>query len=412
MINKRNLKKIFSLICLPLSLVAVNYEDFLLGNLDGFRPKLIDDGYEIKAKHVFDFYDDFSGSIKSGSAYFGRFQIDSTFDLEKLIDLSGSKISIGAIHQYGTHHYNSERFGLLTGPSSIESRRMTKLTNIEFEQQLMNGDFRYKFGKIDGVASFGNQEYGSVFMNLELDYVPRIILQPKRGTNLPFYPGTKWGGLIEYRNSFSHDSYGYARAGIYDSNNYNVYEDDENGLNLDFSGPNVYAVELGLRKKGPADSYLKVGAHWNKGNFEPVNGDPKVLKGNTNFYLSGGKTIYNLTNDGERHIDASFMLLHSPSDRNLYNKQITGIIRVVGPLAKYPKDELGIGLVASFFSNECLVSPSNENPNEEYVIEVSYKRKPRPWLLLQPSFQIVRNPYGNSSRSSVYIFGFRSVINF
>lgn len=406
---------IWTLTLAPLSalLFANDYTETLLGDFGGSRTSLADSGLEIKAKHIFDVYDDLSGAPHTGASYFGRLQVDTTFDLDKYFGFSGATLAIGGIHQYGHHFYNRRTFDILTNPSSIESQQFTRLTNLSLNQELMDGMLSYKIGKIDGVAEFGLQEYSTVFMNLELDYVPRIILQPSTGTNLPFHPGEKWGAVMEYRTSINPNNTSYLKIGIFDTNNYNVYEDDPNGLNLDYSGPLAYALEMGIRQSGPATSYAKIGAHWNEGSFADLSSANTSIQENNNYlvYFGAGKTIAQFGTNPARHLDGSVMWSYAPANRNLYHQQLTALLRAVGPLANRPLDELGFGAVVSFLSDH-YARRNQLRMNEEYILELSYKTKLTPYFSIQPGFQAIHRPKGDKDRDTIYLATLRTVITF
>lgn len=406
---------IWTLTLAPLSalLSANDYTANLLGDFGGSRTSLADGGFDIKAKHILDVYDDISGAPKTGATYFGRLQIDAALDLDKYLGFSGATLAIGGIHQYGHHFYNRRTFDVLTNPSTIESRQFTRLTNLSLNQELMDGMLSYKIGKIDGVAEFGLQEYSTVFMNLELDYVPRIILQPSTGTNLPFHPGEKWGTVVKYQTDTDPNNTSYLKIGFFDTNNYNVYEDDSNGLSFDYSGPLASALEIGIRRPGPATSYAKIGAHWNEGSFPDLSSATTSTRVNNNYvvYAGAGRTIAQFGTNQARHLDGSVMWSYAPKDRNLYHQQLTALLRAVGPLANRPLDELGIGAVVSFLSDH-YARRNSLSMNEEYIFEISYKTMLKPYFTIQPGFQAIHRPKGDKNRDTIYLATLRTVITF
>jgi carbohydrate-selective porin OprB len=250
-------------------------------------------------------------------------------------------------------------------------------------------------------------------MNLELNYLPRIIIQPSTGTNLAFHPGQKWGFVTKYQINKDPNDTKYIKFGLFDTNNYKVYEDDENGLSFDYTGPLAYALELGIHKPGPATSFAKVGAHWNEGSFPDLSSVSTGAKINNNylFYFSLGRTLAQFGARDKTHLDGSIMWSYAPADRNLYNQQLTCALRLVGPFASRPKDEIGLGSIMSFLSND-YAKKNNLAMNEEYTVELSYKAKISPFFTIQPGIQAVFNPKGNNNRSDLYLATVRTVITF
>lgn len=396
---------------LALSTLSYGQNDspHLLGDWGGVRSDLESKGITFDIYHIFDVYDDFSGAAESGTAYFGRQRVAVDIDLETLADWNNSYISMSAVHQYG-HNYNRSRFGILTNPSSIEGNDTTRLANIYFGQDLAEGMLSYKIGKVDGVGEFGAQEYGSTFMNDEFAYVPNAMF----GSALPFDPAQKLGLIVTYRPL---DNGTYLKGGIFDSNDLDAYANDDHGFDLSWDGPVAYAAEIGYQSDATQTAnpaFVKLGIHYNTGNFD------KFLSANQSddnylLYLSVGQTIYQFDRSGDRHLDASLTWTQAPDDRNVYANEVTALLRAVGPFSGRPDDELGLGLVAAFLSDdysEASTLGGGPSANEEYTVELTYKAAITPWFQLQPSLQAVINPAGNSDRDTVWIAGLRSVVHF
>jgi porin len=385
---------------------------YLFGDWGGARSDLAESGVTLDIYHIFDVYDDFSGASRSGTTHFGRQRVAANFDLEKLLGWESAVFSISGVDQYG-NNYNRSRFGVLTNPSSIEGADTTRLANIWFKQALFDGQLSYKVGKLDGVGEFGVQEFGGTFMNDELAYVPNAIF----GTGLPFDPAQKLGLVLEYRPADTTDTDGlYLKAGVFDSNDSDAYRDDHNGLDFDWSGPVAYAGEIGYRSSADAKPlFIKLGMHYNTDDFADLSNPGTTVDNNTLVYLSAGKTLYNLDRTGKRYIDASFSYNYAPEDRNTYHHQVTAIVRAIGPFDSRPHDELGIGLIAAFLSDDysdVSVAAGGPSADAEYTIELAYKAAITPWLVIQPDLQVVIDPAGDDSRDPVWIAGLRTVITF
>jgi len=379
----------------------------LLGDWGGARTQLAEDGVTFDVFHTYDVYDDLDGALDGGNNHFGRLRARMTLDLDKLIGFENAKFVISGVHQYG-RNYNRSGFGVFTNPSSIEGAETTRLAEFWLEQTLAEGAFTYRIGKIDAVGAFGNQEYGSSFMNDEFAYVPNAIF----GSALPFDPAEKLGLIATWvMHKPSNSSNVYLKGGVFDTNELDAYYDDHNGLRASWEGPVGYAAEIGYKDNGSADSmpsFLKVGMHYNTGDFSTYLGSAK--SNDYLVYTSIGRTLKYLDTGKVRHLDASLMWVYSPEDRNLYHHELTAILRMVGPFASRPNDEVGLGFIAAFLSND-YSETQVADANEEYTLELSYKAKVTGWLTLQPSLQYVKNPMGNNDRDDVIITGIRGVIN-
>lgn len=382
---------------------------YLFGDWGGARTELADKGVTFSLFHTFDVYDDFSGAADSGTAYFGRQRVSIDLDLDKLLGWENSYISMSGVHQYG-NNYNRSRFGVFTNPSSIEGTETTRLANIYFGQSLFDGQLNYQIGKVDAVGAFGSQEYGSSFMNDEFAYVANAIF----GSGLPYDPAQKLGLIVEYQPAGTQV---YIKGGVFDSSNSDAYSDDHNGLSFDREGPVAYAAEIGYRsapKQSDKPGFIKLGVHYNTDDFADYLGNDDH-DSNHLIYLSAGRTLHYFDGQQQRRIDGSLTWVHAPEDRNLYADELVLALRAIGPFAARPDDELGLGLVAAYLSDDySQASQSNggAEAEEEYTIELSYKASITPWFQLQPSLQAVMNPAGETDRDTVWIAGLRTIITF
>ncbi|MGE9295161.1 MAG: carbohydrate porin, partial [Puniceicoccales bacterium] len=347
-------KYVLSMACLATLAGSANAEDettfftqpYLTGDWFGVRSDLEDEGVSFDFNNTFDYYDDISGALASGGTYFGRARATMNLDLEKLIGLPNAKVSVGGITQYGKN-YNRTRFGVLTNPSSIEGVDTTRFANIWFEQTLFDDFVTYRIGKVDGVGNFGAQPYGGTFMNDELAYIPNLLF----AAGLPFDPAQQLGAIVTLRPFEDTEFQGlYVKAGVFNTNNSNAIIFDDIGTDFTWDGPVAIAGEVGYEFGDAKPGYAKAGVHHNFGTFNEVNSANRS-RGNTLFYANVGQTLWNLDMDGERHIDASLSLNYAPKEEvNVYNFEMTALIRAIGPFEARPIYEVGIGFIAAWLS--------------------------------------------------------------
>ncbi|WP_309399141.1 carbohydrate porin [Cerasicoccus maritimus] len=413
-------KLILPLACLaPFAGSAQSDEDiltreYLLGDWYGARSDLAEEGVTFDFSNTFDYYDDLSGALQSGGTYFGRARATLNLDLEKLVGLEGAKFSVGGISQYGKN-YNRTRFGILTNPSSIEGVDTTRFANIWFEQTLFDDFVTYRIGKVDGVGNFGAQPYGGTFMNDELVYIPNLLF----GAGLPYDPAQQLGAIVTLRPFEDSSLKGlYVKGGVFNTNNSNAIIYDDIGADFTWDGPLAIAGEVGYNfGESPADKpgYIKAGIHHNFGTFDEINSTNRS-RGNTLFYANAGQTLWLLNETGERHVDASLSLSYAPKERvNVYNFEMTALLRAIGPFEARPQDEAGVGFIAAWLSDDFNNASSAAGVNtsgNEFTVELTYKARVTPWFVVQPDIQVVVNPGGSASRDPVYIAGIRNVVTF
>lgn len=386
--------------------------DYLLGDWFGYRTDLAARGVTFDFSHTFDVYGNADGGDRYATEYFGRQRFTADVDLEKLVDWNGFSFHATGVSQYGPN-YAATRIGLYTTPSSIEGRETSRLGQIWVGWSSPSDRFSIKAGKLDGVAEFGLQEYGSSFMNLELAYVTNLTF----ANGLPFDPAGKPGVVVEYSPFATGAASGlYVKGGVFAGNDNDAYAHDQHGFNFEVRGPTVVAGEIGYRGEGVKGlpAVLKAGFHQNFGDWTDVR-DGSIHDDNWLVYVNANQTLFNLDETGSRHIDAGATVSVVPEDRNSAELQITAMVRAVGPFAARPRDELGLGVVTSRFSSDwaaASVAAGGPDYDRETTVELSYKAVLRPWLIVQPDLQYVFNPRGIDEADDAFIVGLRTVINF
>jgi porin len=386
---------------------------FLTGDWFGLRPSLKDRGVTFDLFEIYDVYGNVSGGDHRALEYFGRTRLTMDIDLNKLVGWKGGEFYVSAVSQQG-ENFAKTKIDVYTNPSSIEGKQTTRLAEIWFQQKLFGDAVSIKIGKIDGVAEFGLQEIGSTFMNDELNYVTNQTFT----AGMPFDPAGKPGAVLTVK-PFEGPILGglYAKTGIFAGNDDNAYYLDDTGTSFAIREPAVLAAEIGWRT--PEQSNLlpgvyKVGMHYNFGDTPRF--DNTVALGNYFVYGNASQTLLFFDAEKTRHFDAGFTFSGAPGDRNENFFEATAILRVIGPCASRPKDEIGIGFIVSNFSQDfsdaSLASGGPDLGGSEKTLEVTYKIQINRWFNLQPDVQFVFDPEGNSRRSTVVILGLRTYVIF
>lgn len=386
---------------------------FLTGDWGGVRQNLEDNGITFDLFETFDFYGNVTGGDHRALEYFARTRLTMDVDLEKLMGWKGGEFYISAVTQQG-ENFAKTKMNLYTNPSGIEGKQTTRLAEIWLQQKFFGEKIALKIGKIDGVNEFGVQELGSAFMNDELNYVTNQTFT----AGMPFDPAGKPGAVLTLKPFDGAVASGfYGKVGIFAGNDNNAYFLDDTGTSFAIRPPAVLGAEIGF--KTPKDSGLlpgtyKVGMHYNYGNTTRFDGT--VADNNWFIYGIASQTLHYMDVEKNRHIDAGFSLGGAPGDRNKNYLEATAIVRITGPFASRPLDEIGLGFIISNFSHD--FSEQNQlagGPDvagSEKTIEISYKAQINRWLLLQPDVQIVVDPIGDTHRSTALLLGMRTVILF
>jgi porin len=386
---------------------------YLTGDWFGLRPTLEDRGITFDLFETFDFYGNVSGGDHRALEYFSRTRLTMDIDLNKLVGWKGGEFYVSAVTQQG-ENFAKTKIDVYTNPSSIEGKETTRLAEIWLQQKLFDDKVVIKIGKIDGVAEFGLQEIGSTFMNDELNYVTNQTFT----AGMPFDPAGKPGVVISV-NPLEGPILGglYAKTGIFAGNDDNAYYLDDIGTSFAIRDPAVLAAEIGWRtpeKSNLLPGVYKVGMHYNFGNTPRF--DSTVALGNYFVYGNASQALHYFDTEKTRHIDAGFTFSGAPGDRNENYFEATAILRVIGPCASRPKDEMGVGFIVSNFSHdfsqESLSTGGPDLGGSEKAAELTYKLQVNRWFSPQPDVQFVFDPQGNSNRSTVVILGMRTFVIF
>lgn len=381
---------------------------YLLGDWGGVRTDLASRGVTFDFSNTFDFYDNVSGGEKEAGQHFDRQRFTVDADLEKLWGIKGLSFYATGVSQHGPNH-GHDTMKLYTNPSGIEGAETTRLGEIFFTQKLADGRISIKVGKLDGVGEFGLQELGSTFMNDELGYVPNITF----GSGLAYDPAGKPGVVVAYNDPSGF----YAKAGLYAGNDNNALAHDEHGLSFAVRGPSIVAAEVGYKTPaapGKLPGAYKLGLHYNTGDTAQFSGTG-VASNNRLVYVNASQTVAWLDEKTGRRVDLGATVSFAPEDRNQNATELTAVVRVVGPFASRPLDELGLGLISSDFSDDFAAlstSAGGYRYQRETTLELTYKAKVNAWFTVQPDLQVVRDPLGDSRRSDVLILGFRTIVAF
>ena len=386
---------------------------YLTGDWFGLRPTLEDRGVTFDLFEIFDVYGNVSGGEHRELEWFSRNRFTMDIDLNKLVGWNGADFHITSVTQQGDR-FAKNGIDVYTNPSSIEGVQTTRLAETWLEQKLFDDKVEIKIGKLDGVAEFGLQELGYTFMNDELRYVANEEFT----TGISFDPAGKPAAIITFKPLEGPILSGfYAKTGVFAGNHDSAYYLDKTGLSFAIRDPAILAGEIGWRTPEKSDllpGVYKAGFHYNFGDTPRFNG----AEAPDNYFIYGNasQTLHFFDAERTRHLDAGFTLSSAPGSRNANYFEATAIVRVIGPCASRPKDEMGVGFIVSNFSHDFSEqSLSGGGPDlggSEKTLELTYQVQANRWCIFQPDMQFVFDPQGNSNRGVVVILGLRTIVTF
>ena len=387
---------------------------FMLGDWDGLRTRLAEEGVTFDFNDIGDLQADVSGSQEHRAIYFGRFRAASDIDFNKLSDFDG-EFFITAICQYG-QNLSADYLHVNTLTSSIAGVQSERMDQMWYNQGLFQDQLKVKIGQIAAVNEFGATDFFDLLFNDELGYAPNLLFQADQ----PFSPSGKpgvvvWGDLSVVTPGL------YVKAGMFTAN-HNPYNPDAWGIRYgnDFEHGYVGAVELGYQEQHTAyDGLYKVGINLTDNSyFNPATDEN--IHGNYTAYALAEKTVYHpLDQDGkldtEKGLDLLLELLKAPEDRNALSYEATFGGRYTGLIPGMDHDKVGFGVIYS--ENSAAFSQAYENLHGhglggETTIELDYQFNPTPWFSLQLDTQCIIQPGGDEERSEITVLGLRTIVHF
>jgi porin len=355
----------------------------LLGDLFGFRRQLADRGISIDPLFTADFASNFhGGNNTNGSAFLHLFNLYFTVNTEPLFGHPGGTFFADLLTQNGQSP--SDEAGDYALVDELDYGGRTQVSEIWFEQKLLDDKLRIKLGKIDADTEFAYAENSFDFSNGGLNYA-----FPNTQFNfMPTAPDPGFGGV-----AFVYPSqYFYSGAGIFDGALVEGYAGDYGPSTLFGSPADLYlASEVGVRF-GVNDNpwRIGVGAVHHTGTFTEFDGGTD--DGNTGFYIVLDATIWKENpGDEEDKQGLGTFLGYNTADSEIteIDQHFTGGLAWTGAIPGRDNDVTGIGASYAHFAGGAGFEDTGE-----LVVEAFYKFSITEFLSVKADLQYIKDPGG------------------
>jgi porin len=168
-----------------------------------------------------------------------------------------------------------------------------------------------------------------------------------------------------------------------------------------------YAVNQGKDAKGLPGIY-KVGAWYETTEFPDwISGVNH--SGNYGIYGVADQTVWK---GAAQSLSVFVRAGAAPSDRNLLSFYIDGGFGFKGLVPGRSDDVLTFGAAYEKVSSKAATAALPTVLDDEVVLELSYQAQLAPWWVLQPDFQYIVHPGGDTSVADAAVIGLRSTIKF
>jgi porin len=401
-----------------------------------WRNSLADRGLALGGTYVADNIANVTGGMSRGAIHFGRLDLSTDADLEKLFGWSGAKFHGNTFWIYG-RGLSRNYIGNLATISEIEARPDIRLYEAYIEQSFWGGALTVKAGQQAADIEFFDSQTDDLFVNGTFGW-PAI-----KATNLPAggpappiaVPGVRVKAKLGEQVT--------AYAAIFNGNPARPGDDgdpqlrDNHGLAFRVSDPPWligqvhFDYNLPLGGNGGLPGNITPGGWYHLGDFDDQRftsaglslADPdgtgiaRKLRRNYGIFAVLEQALYrppagtNTVAEGgaaerKRGVTAFARVAYSPPDRNLIDLYVDGGIGFDGMIESRPLDRFGVAVAymhisrnarqldfdTQFFSG--LPTPVR---TFEGLVEFIYEAHLKPGWLLQPFFQYVFRPSGGVS---------------
>ena len=342
-----------------------------------------------------EFFSVLDGGNGTGTSWQGLADYGADFNLETLLGIRG-----GLVHIHGQSIQGddpSEFVGDINALSNIVAFNTTRLFQVWYEQELMEGSMTLRFGLIDLDDDFMIADSSGLFLNSGFGSLPTQSLNNAAA----IWPIGALGAFLYVEPSENT----YFQMGVYDGN-IGDEEINDDGLHVKLGGVEgfLYMFEAGIISNILGrDGTYKVGGFYHSGE--------EFMNFNTGESVNGNASIYLAINQEIADAFTGWWRLgYSPDEeKNVVSLYTDFGINWMGPFGQRSEDILGIGFLHTDFGSD-YVGANPGVSRTESVLELTYQGVITPWFSIQPDFQIIFNPH--EGRKNAYVFGVRSQIVF
>ena len=338
----------------------------------------------------------------------GSYDLEIGADLQQLLGIEGATFYVHTEGSWSRSDIDATSIGSAFGVNGdAGGRRSMDVTEVWYEQALLDDTLRLRLGKLDIGGGFECRGCpvsfdGSAFANDQTGQFLNSAL-----VNNPTIPFPAQGiGAVLYWNPIE---WWYASVGAIDAQ----ADARETGLNTALHKEDYYffVFETGIAPQldsanGPMQGAYRVGL-WNdpqpKGNSDAS----KNYRDDIGAYLSFDQMLCKENSDPEdgQGTGTFFRYGYANSEKN----DIAGFwsfgLQTTGLVDGRDGDVLGLGYANGIFSNNASTTYTDDN---EDVLEVYYNAQVTPWLNVSPMVQYVADPGGNDTAKDATIFGLRT----
>lgn len=346
----------------------------------------------------------------------GSYDLELSADLEKLLDIEGGRVFMLTEGVWSkSAGIDAPSVGSVFGVNGdARDRRSMDITELWYEQALLDETLRIRLGKMDLTGGF---EHHNCPVSFDCsNYANDETTQFFNGAliNNPTIPFPDYGlGIAVHYNPVGN---WYVSAAVVDAQ----ADIRETGFRTTFHKEDYffYIFETGITPQLPSDNGPLQGAYRAGLWYDPqpkANADyadaGKSYRDDVGLYLTCDQMLLKENNDQQdsQGLGAFFRYGYANSKRNDIANFFSFGFQYQGLFEDRDEDVLGLGFAHGVFSNSASATYTDDY---ESALELYYSAQLTPWLAVSPSIQYVANPGGDKNISDAVVLGVRTQMSF
>jgi len=341
--------------------------------------------------------------------YSGSYNLELEFDLETIFNLRGGSICVEAEGSF-SEGIDGPAVGSLFGVNDdAGGYRAMDVTQLYYEQSLVEGTLKIRVGKLNLTGGFECQGCPVAFDGNSFANDETAQFLNGAFVNDPAIPFPEEGlGLVVY---FQPSDCCYMAVGVADAQ----ADARESGFATTFNGQDYffYILEAGLAPqipsaRGPLQGTYRVGLWYDPQSKDRLDGDGSESD-DVGFYLSLDQVVW-LENDNEDDGQGlGVFARYGLADDKINEVQYFWSVgcQYQGLIASRDDDVLGLAVAQGRLSNDASPTASCET-----ALELYYNAQITPCLSMTPSIQYIAKPGGDNATRDATVLALRMQMSF
>ncbi len=335
------------------------------------------------------------GANTEGSTWRHLFDAGITVDTERLVGLQGGTFYV----LFQQHHGDdgSEDTGDIQAYDNIDADGRTQISELWYEQRVLDGALGLRFGKMDVNGVFAAPETAGEFINSSFGFSPTIFV-------LPTYPDSATGLAVFVEPT----DWLYVNAGLFDGALQEGIATGSRGPSSFFGDPaDLFLIgEAGVRwtlRSLPGRAALGIWHH--TGTFDEFDGD--TTDGTTGAYGIVEQMLFAENDDADQGIGAFLQYGWADEDVSEIAHHFGGGLSWTGAIPSRDADTLGIG-----FSFVALSDEADFTGDDEIAYELFYAFRVTEYSSIKADVQYITDPGGDAANSDALVMTLRFQVDF